>query len=654
MRIAILLAAAAFAWGQTPDPAYQPLSQAYEALRVHNYDGAIAAFLRAAEAAPARASIRKDLAFVYLKIGENVLAREQFREAMRLDPADTGAALEYAFLCAETKEQAEARRVFDRIRKTGNATAEQAFQNIDGPLAAGIARWQEALSKGADSFSTHYELATLAEQRDELQLAAEHYEMAWRLVPDRRSVLVDLGRVWRGLSRKEDAVAAMLAASRGGEPRAAEAAREFLPEHYPFVSEFRRALELDPGNILLRRELAFLLLAMERQAEAEAQFRILTDRAPDDLLSAAQLGLLLQARGESDAAKPLLDRVLTGKDEELANRIRAALRIDQLTSREKTEAAQSAPDAKAMAERSIKAGFMKDALRYLQVAHEANPDDAEVMLRLGWTYNILHQDQAAFRWFNMARSSADPVVASAAQQAWQNLRTENELFRTSGWFFPLYSSRWQDLFGYGQVKTELRTGLPFRVYASARFVGDSKVSMGSIVPQYLSEDAVILGVGIVSAPWHRITAWAEAGSAVKYLSGHMLPDYRGGVSYARGVGHALRGESPGWFADTTLDAVFLSRFGNDVLLYSQSRMGYTAGPKALRAQVYWNANGTFDLQRQGWANFGEIGPGVRISGAYFPRSSYVTLDFVRGTYLLHGLGPDFYDLRVGLWYAFVH
>ena len=49
-----------------------------------------------------------------------------------------------------------------------------------------------------------------------------------------------------------------------------------------------------------------------------------------------------------------------------------------------------------MAERSIKAGYMKDALKYLQIAHEGDPGDFEVMLKLGWTYNILHQDLLAF------------------------------------------------------------------------------------------------------------------------------------------------------------------------------------------------------------------------------------------------------------------
>ena len=195
---------------------------------------------------------------------------------MRLDPADTAAALEYAFLCYETKQQAEARRVFDRLRRTGNAIAEQAFHNIDDPLAAGIARWQKAIELGADNFSGHFELATLAEQRDELALAATHFERAWRLLPDRRTVLVDLGRVWLAMGRTGDATAALLAASRGGEPRAAEMARELLPARYPFVSEFRQALALDPANHDLRRELGYLLLRMGRESEAEAEFRILT------------------------------------------------------------------------------------------------------------------------------------------------------------------------------------------------------------------------------------------------------------------------------------------------------------------------------------------------------------------------------------------
>src|SRR5579872_6547277 len=163
--------------------AQTPLEQAYQELRAKNYDHAIALFEQAAKVEPDRASIHTDLAYTLLKVGETERARDQFAEAMRLDPADEHVALEYAFLCYETKEQAVARRIFDRIRKSGNATAEQAFENIDRPLREGIDRWQRALAMSPDNFSAHQELARLAEQRDQLDLAAEQYEKAWRLKP---------------------------------------------------------------------------------------------------------------------------------------------------------------------------------------------------------------------------------------------------------------------------------------------------------------------------------------------------------------------------------------------------------------------------------------------------------------------------------------
>ena len=99
---------AGIAFAQPPDPAYAPLTRAYEALKTRDYDTAIASFVKGIEAAPGRASIRKDLAYTYLKVGENILARDQFREAMTIDPKDTQVAMEFAFLCYETKEDRRA------------------------------------------------------------------------------------------------------------------------------------------------------------------------------------------------------------------------------------------------------------------------------------------------------------------------------------------------------------------------------------------------------------------------------------------------------------------------------------------------------------------------------------------------------------------
>jgi Tfp pilus assembly protein PilF len=633
IKLAILFAAAIAATAQPADPAYASLDRAYAALRAHDYDTAVAQFQAAMGLSPRRASIRKDLAYTYLKIGEPVLAREQFHDAITLDPADTSAALEYAFLCNETKQQAEARRTFDRIRRSATGeqreTAERAFRNIDDPLASGIKRWQRAIAMGADNFSAHFELATLAEQRDELALAATHFERAWRLLPDRRTVLVDLGRVWRAQDRTADANAALLAASRGGEPRAAEMARELLPARYPYVSEFRAALALDPGNHELRRELAFLLLRMNQEPEAEAELRILTQNAPDDLLSATQLGFLLYGRGERREAQVLFDRVLAGNDEELANRVRAVLRLPQLIkSREQKPASI---DARVMAERSLKAGYLKDALHYFEVAHESDPGDFDVMLQLAWTNNILHRDAIAFRWFDLARHAPDPKIAQEAEKGFRNLRAVSRRFNITGWLYPVFSSRWHDAFGYGQVKTEVNLGLWFRPYVSTRLIGDTQQAPN------LSERSLIFAVGVVTRPWHGVTAWGEAGSAVSYAKLMAIPDYRGGIAYAKTL-HRER-----WFAATTLDALFISRFNNDFLVYSQNRAGYGA--------LYWNFNLTTDARRQDWANFVETGPGVRLPLA---ESLYVTFNALRGRYLLQNADrkPEFNDFRAGFWYAF--
>lgn len=655
MRLAVLFLACPLAFAQTNSQASTVLFRAYEFLRAKDYDSAVILFRQGVDESPERASIRKDLAYTYLKIGENDLAREQFAQAMKLEPGDDQVAMEYAFLCNEAGKQAEARRIFDRVRRNGNATAEQAFRNIDGPLEEGITRWRKAIEIGGDTFSSHFELASLAEKRDELAMAAEHYERAWRLLPDRRSVLVDLGRVWKSMRREEDANAALLAASRGGEARAAELALELLPDRYPWVAEFRSALALDPGNVELRRELAYLLLRMDRKNDAEAEFRFITTIDAHDLLSATQLGFLLYARSEQTEAMRLFERVLAGDDEELANRVRAVLRMPQVQKARPATPEAVSIDSKMMAERSIKAGYMKDALKYLQLAHEADPADFQVMLKLGWTYNILHQDQVAARWFDLARKSPDSAVASEGEQAWRNLHEQLQTLRTTVWLYPLFSTRWHDVFGYGQSKLEYQSGSALIPYASIRFVGDTRQTTGLRAAPYLSESAVIAAAGVRTRTWHRMMLWAEAGWSTSYVTGHVLPDYRGGLSTAYGLGHSMASEEGGWFADATIDGVFLSRFGNDFLVYDQMRAGYTLGPKSFRGQIYWNGNAIVDIRSEYWANFGETGPGIRIHPGGLPPSMFLTVNMLRGAYLINKgnpMRPNFNDFRAGVWYAF--
>jgi tetratricopeptide (TPR) repeat protein len=659
---------------ETTDPAYETLARAYSALQARGYDAAIELFRRAAALEPGRADIRKNLAYTLLKTGETEAAREEFGEAMRIDAGDDHVALEYAFLCYEAREnaparKAEARRIFDRIRRDGGgetrATAEQAFHNVDEPLEKGIARWKEVLAASTPSFSAYYELAQLAEQRDEGELAAANYRAAFRLQTERKSVLLELARVEKTRGNPEGMMAALLAASRGGEPRAAELAREQLPERYPYVYEFRQALELDPKSEELHRELAYLLLRMSEggaaaRAGAEEEFRAMTESSPDDYLAIAQLGLLYREDGDKARAMPYLQGVLEKGDAATANRVRIALKMPLVL--EERQTATEPLDPRVLGERSYEAGFLKDAKKYFQQAHEQNPVDSSVMLKLGWTNNLLHDDQAAERWFGLARGSSDPVISGEAAKAYENLRPGVEAFRTTVWLAPAYSSRWNDLFGYGQVKTEFKVKTALfpgwlHPYASVRLVGDARVESSGANPQALSESAFIFGVGMATRQWHGATAWGEAGTSVSYLHGGGTADYRGGVSYARTRGASIAAEHGGWFFETLADSVFVSRFDNDWLNYSQSKTGITSEVAGVKMQVFWANNITFDVKRQYWANFVESGPGVRFHPPHTPAAATVTVSMIHGVYLVNAgnpRGPNYNDLRIGVWYAFTH
>jgi len=211
--------------------------------------------------------------------------------------------------------------------------------------------------------------------------------------------------------------------------------------------------------------------------------------------------------------------------------------------------------------------------------------------------------------------------------------------------FPAISTRWRDTFVYAQAKTELHWASPIRPYVSLRFIGDARgaVRMGAnLSPQNLSERSVIAGLGLATPVYRGLIAWFEAGEA---LGAKALPDYRGGISYA----HALRGPRH-LFAETTNDGVFVSRFGNDSLVYSQNRTGRSFGESL---QLYWNWNATVDAKGEYWANTVETGPGVR----FRVNPLQFTVNFLRGAYLVNQSNPyraNFNDIRIGVWYAFTH
>jgi tetratricopeptide (TPR) repeat protein len=630
---------------QSP-PGQVELTQAYAALEKRDYDSAIELFRKGMALQPSNPAAHQDLAYTFLKAGENEAARDEFSAALKLNPKNETAALEYAFLAFETKQPIQARRTFDRLRQTGSPstrqTAEQAFQNIDKPLGVGIARWAQALLESPkpndlSMFSAHWELAQLAELRDELALAAREYEICRKLKPQLPELLLSLARVWQQLDRGEEAQAALLAASRSSESRTAEQALELYGTRYPYPYEFLSALKLDPQNSNLRRELAYLYLAMNDKRKAIDQLELLLSMNPRDLAAREQLNALrgFKTRPEyipHSAGSPT-----------------------------------SSVSSKAMGLKSLAAGYNNDAIKYLRQALEEDPTDSEAMLKLGWAYNAARKDDQAKVWFDKARHAENRQVGSEATKAFHNLNGD-PLPQTTVWALPMYSSRWHDLFTYSQIKRTIpipglgRVNKFVSFYVSTRFTGDvhsGLISQSAPNPQNLSESSFIVGVGAASKTWHHVTGWVEAGESIKYLNiknvGSAVPDYRGGVNVAKGFGSLMGSSKAGFYYETTGDAIYVSRFGKDWLFYSQNRAGRTLPiGEGNTLQVLLNGNIVTDLQRQYWANTVEFGPGIRFRPSWLPKNVYFSGDYLRGAYLINTYGlraPTYHDIRVGFWYA---
>ncbi len=326
-----MLLLAALAWFAVADPAAEA-DRGYEALRAGLYDAAVASFERALEADPSLRHVRKDLAYTLLRRGDREAARDHFDRLRREDPSDETSAVEYAFLCYETRRVQEARRVFHMLRlaakqESVQRAAEEAFQNVDRPLKEGIERWTEAVRRAPQQWSAHEELASLAEMRDELSLAAEHYELAWRLRPQKHELLLSLARVWRELGREDKARAALVTAWKRGSTCVAETAREMMHGELPRDGEAVLAAPapVQTAEILSAAPLSALEMG-ERSLgnsfvnDAYRYLRRAVDEEPDNARAQYLLGVAANLLKRDEEAYRWFARARRSPDREIADK----------------------------------------------------------------------------------------------------------------------------------------------------------------------------------------------------------------------------------------------------------------------------------------------------------------------------------------------
>ena len=113
------------------ESAVDAANAAYKALETRNYDAALLSFRKSLTLDPANLSLRQDYAYTLLKTGETALARDEFELVLKRSPNADRLALEYAYLCFETRKPVEARRTFLRLSKSAADPAIRANINIE-------------------------------------------------------------------------------------------------------------------------------------------------------------------------------------------------------------------------------------------------------------------------------------------------------------------------------------------------------------------------------------------------------------------------------------------------------------------------------------------------------------------------------------------
>jgi len=230
---------------------------------------------------------------------------------------------------ARAKAEAAASLPRFAIRRRGVARYRcRCLSQHDEPLSAGIARWQQVLATSQPTFSAYYSLAQLAEQRDELPLAAAVTSRRFSCCRSADRYCSNwLGFGSAGRFRRMMARDRSLART---EPRASELRASDCPNAILCVrNSARRGAR--PFQRSAAQGTGYCCCAFGRRPRigdgAEKEFAAMSPTMmryrKTNLCEAswtAYLGDHLQ-----DRAMPLLNRVLAHGDEATANRVRMAL-----------------------------------------------------------------------------------------------------------------------------------------------------------------------------------------------------------------------------------------------------------------------------------------------------------------------------------------
>lgn len=596
---------------------------------------------QALAAHPEDDSTHMELARAYAVRNQDSKAASHFEAAFRLKPDIPERLLDLAAAAHRAGDSEKARAALLAASRSSSAFVAEQARGLQPDRYPYLYEFQNALALAPSQPQLHRELAFFLVALGRTEEAMAAFRSLLTMAPDDCIANAQLGFLL------QDA----------GEPRAAA----------PFL---RAALATDDPGLLARVTDALSNQSPATHAPATAQeskLRTVPAEAPAPEPYPSQ--------SSAPASDPPAPATSPMQAQASGQRTPVAVTVDSPSTLDRAQ------EAREMGRKSYEQGFLPDAVRYYREAQELDPTNFDTILRLAYSLNMAQRDQEAVQWFFLAARSPEPAIAAEATKALRNLtapapsgaaQAQAASPRTglvaSLWAMPMHSTRWGSTFAFSQAKTELELPrLPVVPYLSLRFVGDTTGAVGQANPQFLSENAFILGGGLRTRPKRGVLLWAEAGSAMAYLgsqrqaTAQFAPDYRGGISQFQIAGRSLLATSPGWFAETMNDLVYIHRFDRNTLAISRNRIGHHFGKRdslgGLQFQLFLNLNANTDFKRQAWANFVEAGPGIRFRWSWMPPSVSFTFSALRGHHPIARTDnrPNTYtDFQAGLWYAVTH
>ncbi len=441
---------------------------------------------------------------------------------------------------------------------------------------------------------------------------------------------------------------------------AQQAYQELAGKNYGAALDlFLKALEADPGNTPLRKDLAYVYVQQGSWLSAAGQFETIYRAHPEDLATALELGFLYNRMKRDGLSAEYFKAATQSQDPKISESACHALknlRDDTIRTR------------KEQGYELLRQNRRSEAILVFEEVYRQDPHDYSTVMQLGYLYDAEGHKKQAERMFRAAADSSNLQLAEQGRSALRAMHGIESAWFGSLYFAPFYTSRFGNEINSLNAKLGLLPSQYFQPYIGLRLTRDTRSQTGRL-PVIFSDNTAVVSLGVQSRPFGRTAVvYAEAGTALSLLGdpqhGRAIPDYRAGVSWFKpwglGLTQAIRETSrrAALFGEAYSDVTYYSRYAQNVIGYFQMKEGLTLAQKrVLPLQVFAAVNLIKDSKSDFYNNVVEFGPGLRFVPLRKLPMLQIQAQYLRGYYMTEGnrihnpYGPNYNDYRLFLIWA---